>query len=377
MNLELTEDQAFFRDTTRKFLEDRAPLTAVRALWDGTDGFERDYWTQAAELGWTSAFIPEAAGGGSVSGQPVQDAAIVAEEMGRLVSPGPFQPVNIVAAALAASAGSDEISAVLAGLLSGDLVATWALAEPGAVWSGAAPIVATTARSDGPDLVLSGEKAYVEAAAQADWFLVAARSGPDLTQVLVPRSAAGVDVVAGRSIDLCRRFGRVRLDGVRVPSSAVVSPAAAGPDALERQLQIGLALQCAETVGAAERAFETTIDYGKERFAFGRPIVSFQALKHRIADMLLGLEFSKAIAEALAAEIDAGGPEAPRLASVAKSYVADHCLDIVDECVQLSGGIGVTWEHDVHLYSRRITVNRALLGTPEQHKERLCCLLED
>ena len=380
MHLELTEDQAFFRDTTRKFLEDRAPLTVVRALWESADGFERDYWSQAAELGWTSAFVPEGAGGGSVSGRPVQDAAIVAEEMGRLVAPGPFQAVNIVAAGLAGTsegAGSDEISGVLAGLLSGDLVASWALAEPGALWSGPAPVVTTVARPDGSDLVLSGEKAYVEAAAQADWLLIAARSGEGLTQVLVPRSATGLDVVAGRSIDLCRRFGRVRLDGVRVPASAVVTRPADGPDALERQLQIGLALQCAETVGAAERAFETTIDYGKDRFAFGRPIVSFQALKHRIADMLLALEFSKAITEALAAEIDAGGPDAPRLASVAKAYVADHCLDLVDECVQLSGGIGVTWEHDVHLYSRRITVNRALLGTPEQHKERLCCLLED
>jgi alkylation response protein AidB-like acyl-CoA dehydrogenase len=110
--------------------------------------------------------------------------------------------------------------------------------------------------------------------------------------------------------------------------------------------------------------------------AFGRPIVSFQALKHRIADMLQWLEFSKAIAEALATEIDAGGGTASRLASVAKAYVADRCLDVVDECVQISGGIGVTWEHHLHLYSRRIAVNRALFGTPEQHKKRLGTLLE-
>ncbi len=186
---------------------------------------------------------------------------------------------------------------------------------------------------------------------------------------------AGVEVIPGRSIDMCRRYGRLNLDGVRIPSSAMLGSTGGSAASLERQLQLAIALQCAETVGAAERAFETTIEYARDRFAFGRPIISFQALKHRVADMFQWLEFSKAITEALAAEIDARGDEASRLASVAKVYVADHCLDIVDECVQISGGIGVTWEHHVHLYSRRIVVNRALFGTPEQHKVRLATLL--
>jgi alkylation response protein AidB-like acyl-CoA dehydrogenase len=376
MNLALTEEQSSFQETARKFLEAESPLSTVRALWEGADGFERDYWRKAAELGWTSAFIPESQGGGSVSVQPVQDLAIVAEEIGRSVAPGPFVPVNVVAAAVSREGSPDMQAELLSGLLCGDLVAAWALTEDGAVWSDLVPVVHVCAESSGSDLVVTGTKAYVEAAAQADCFLVTARFAGRLMQFIVPRDTAGLTVIPGRSIDLCRRFGRVRLENVRVPASAVLGTPESVAPSLERQLQIAIALQCAETVGAATRAFETTIEYASERFAFGRPIVSFQALKHRIADMFQALEFSKAISEALAQEIDAGGSDAVRLASVAKAYVADHCLETVDECVQISGGIGVTWEHDVHVYLRRITVNRALYGTPEQHRERLRVLLE-
>ncbi len=376
MNLTLTEEQGIFHEATRKFLEAESPLSTVRALWEGADGFERDYWQQATRLGWTSPLVPEAQGGGSVSGRPVQDLAIVAEEMGRTVAPGPFLPVNVVACALAEEADPERRSGLIPGLLSGELVATWAVAEEGGAWAGRAPVVAAGLECAGTDVVVSGRKSYVEAAAQADHFLVTARSANGFTQLMIPRETRGVEVIPGRSIDMCRRYGRLNLDGVRVPSSAVLGiPGGAGAS-LERQIQLAIALQCAETVGAAERALETTIEYARDRFAFGRPIISFQALKHRVADMFQWLEFSKAIAEALAAEIDARGDEAARLASVAKVYVADHCLDIVDECVQISGGIGVTWEHHVHLYSRRIVVNRALFGTPEQHKVRLATLLE-
>lgn len=376
MNLSLTEEQAFFRDTTRKFLEAESPLTAVRLLWERSDGFEHDYWLKAADLGWIAAFVPEALGGGSVSGQPVQDLAIVAEEMGRLVAPGPLLPANVVATAIASDGSREQQEQFLPGLASGHLVATWALAEDGAVWAEGAPAVQVKVDEVGGDLVISGTKAYVEAAPQADLFLVTARSARGLTQVLIPKDAPGLEVVSGRSIDLCRRFGRLHLDHVRIPASAALGADEDAAISVERQLQVAIALQCAETVGAAAQAFETTVEYASDRFAFGRPIVSFQALKHRIADMFQWLEFSKAITEALALEIDTAGAEVDRLASVAKAYVADRCLEIVDECVQISGGIGVTWEHHVHLYSRRIAVNRALFGTPEQHRARLAALLE-
>ncbi|MBW8827273.1 MAG: acyl-CoA/acyl-ACP dehydrogenase [Acidobacteria bacterium] len=375
MKLELTADQEFFRETTRKFLESESPLTAVRQRWDSPDGFDRGWWRAAADLGWTSLLVPEQLGGGTLSGSPVADAVIVAEEMGRMVAPGPFVPVNVVASTLATWGSADQ-QALIAGLVSGDEVAAWAFAEPGRSWD--ADAVRLTLTVDGGDVVLAGRKAYVEAAAQAGHLLVTARADAGLTQVLLATDTAGLTVVPGRSIDIVRRYGSVVFDDVRLPGSALVGEVGGAEAAVERQLQIAVALQCAETVGAADRVFETTVEYAQDRYAFGRPIASFQALKHRIADMLQWLEFSKALSDAAAAAVDADATdgEAARLVSVAKAYIADHCLDIIDDCVQLNGGIGVTWEHDIHLYSRRAAVNRAVWGSPEEHKERVAALLE-
>ena len=374
MKLDLNADQEFFRDTTRKFLESEVPLTAVRALYDTVDGFDRAWWRQAAELGWTSLFVPEALGGGSLSGGPVTDATIVAEEMGRLVSPGPFLAVNVVAAALAWAGSEAQQADVLPGLVSGASIATWAFAEPDGRWDAAS--IATTAVVDGDTVVVDGVKAYVEAAGVADRFLVTARTGEGLTQVLVPADTAGVTVTRGRSIDMTRRYGKVSLSGVTLPASAIVGTAGTAGPAVERQVRVALALQCAEMVGVADRTLEFTLEYGRERFAFGRPIVSFQALKHRIADMAVAIEGSKAVTEALATAIDTDDQNVARLAHIAKAYVGEHCLDIVDDCVQITGGIGVTWEHDIHLYNRRATVDRAVYGSPEEHKQWLAANTE-
>jgi alkylation response protein AidB-like acyl-CoA dehydrogenase len=222
---------------------------------------------------------------------------------------------------------------------------------------------------------MRGAKAYVEAAGAADVFLVTARDGEGLTQVLVPADTPGVTVTPGRSIDLVRRYGSITFDGARVPTQAVLGEVGGAAATVEHQLEIALALQCAESVGAADRVFAFTVEYAQDRFAFGRPIASFQALKHRIADMLQWLEFSKAIADAAANAIDRDD-NAARFVSVAKAYIGDRCLDIIDDCVQINGGIGMTWEHDIHLYSRRVALNRAVYGSPEEHKERLCALLD-
>jgi alkylation response protein AidB-like acyl-CoA dehydrogenase len=374
VQLELSEEQAALRDAVRRFVESEVPLTTVRDLYEDADGFDRDWWREAASLGWTSPFIPETQGGGTLSGQPASDAAIVAEEIGRVVAPGPFLPVNVVAAAVARAGTEAQIDAVLPGLAAGQTVAAWAFAEPGDRWS---PLdFETTISVTGDTVTVSGEKAYVEAAAVADHFLVTGRGDGGLTQVLVPTSASGLRVVAGRSLDMTRRYGRVLLGGVELPADAVLgTPGAAEPE-VEAQLQLALALQCAEMVGVAERTFETTISYGRERLAFGRPIVSFQALKHRIADMALWIEGSKAVGEELVRAVDGGSGDAAMLASVAKAHVGRRCLDIVDDCVQITGGLGVTWEHDIHLYNRRAAVDRAIFGSPEFHRRRLLAFIE-
>lgn len=369
MQIDLSEEQEFFRASTRRFIEAETPLDVVRDLYGTRDGFDRGWWRKAAELGWTSLLVPDQRGGGNLSGRPICDAVIVAEEMGRLVSPGPFLPVNVVAAAVA-RAGSDQLcSAVLPGLLSGVTIATWAICEPRRRWE--LPDIETTATPQGRNLVLDGTKAYVEALGSAKDVLVSARTDDGFTQLLVPLETSGVTATFGRSIDMTRRFGSIRFDKAVLPRSAVVGEVAGAADQVARQMEIAIALQCAELVGVADRTLEFTLQYGRERSAFGRSIMSYQALKHRIADMTVLLEGSKAITDALAAAIDDGAASTSQLASVAKAYVGTHALDIVDDCVQVTGGIGVTWEHDIHLYNRRAAVNRAVFGTPEDHKQKL------
>jgi alkylation response protein AidB-like acyl-CoA dehydrogenase len=298
----------------------------------------------------------------------------VAEEMGRLVSPGPFLPVNVVAAALAWNGSEVQRSEVLPGLLAGETFAAWAHSEPGGRWC--PDQLTTSAVIAGDEVMLDGEKAYVEALGVADNVLVTARSGEDVSQVLVPViGTPGMSVVRGRSVDMTRRFGRIVFHGVRLPRRAVVGEVGGAASAIERQLALALALQCAELVGLAARTLEFTLEYGRDRIAFGRPIVSFQALKHRIADMVVSLEGSKALSDDLAEAVDTQRHDTVISASVTKAYVGERCVDIVDDCVQITGGIGITWEHDIHLYNRRATVDRAMYGTPEEHKERLVSLI--
>jgi alkylation response protein AidB-like acyl-CoA dehydrogenase len=372
VNLELNDDQQFFLETTRRFIAAETPITTVRGLYESEHGFDARWWRQAAELGWTSMLVAESAGGGSLSGRPVADAAIVAEEIGRACAPGPFLPVNLVATALS-EAAAPQHAGVLADLLSGESVASWAFGEPGDRWDPAA--FTTTVTADGGEVVLRGTKAYIESGAAATHLLVVAGSGEGLTQVLVPTDAPGVTITAARSLDLVRRFAVASFDDARLPADAVVGEPGGAAAQVEHQLQVALALQCAETVGVIDRVFEFTLAYMADRYAFGRPIASYQALKHRVADMMLWLESAKGTTDAAIAAIDARSEESARLARVAKSYVGSKAMTIIQECNQFHGGISQTWEHDIHLYLRRATVNRAVFGTPEHHQERLCALL--
>ena len=359
MELELSEEQAFFQQTTRKFLTAECPIATVRGLESTPDGYAADYWIRGSALGWTSMLVPEADGGGSLSEHGLLDLVLVAEEMGRLVSPGPLVPVNVVAAALARSGTADQKAAVLPGLLGGTAVAAWCGPRP----------VRATSRGDG--LVLDGTVAAVEAGAQAGHLLVVADTGAGRTQVLVPADAPGLTVTPLDGLDLVRRYAEVHLGSVAVPASAVVGLLGGAADDVEHQLQVAVALQCAETVGAADRMFELTLEYLGDRYSFGRPLSSYQALKHRVADDKMWLEACHAIATAAARAVATGADDAGEVVSAAKAWIGPHATELIQDCVQLHGGIGVTWEHDLHLYLRRATVNRVAYGTPEEHQERI------
>lgn len=370
MDLRLTDDQQLFRETTRKFLETTSPLETVRLLADTEPaGFDRKWWKRGAELGWVSMLVPEDDGGGSISGHGLLDLVLVAEEMGRLVSPGPLLPTNVVAAAIARSGTPDQRRQLLPALVNGDSVGAWCLGTPVAGIGAAGGKVEAVPQGDG--YRLEGFTGPVDAAGQADHLLVTTGNGDSITQLLVATDALGVTVVPAHGLDLVRRFAQVRFDQVAVGPDAVLGVAGGGAADVERQLQIAVVLQVAEMVGALDRAFEFTVQYAFDRYSFGRPLASYQALKHRFADMKTWLEASQATATAAARAVDAESASATELVSVAKSYVGERGPVILQDCVQLHGGIGVTWDHDLHLYLRRVVSDSTQLGTPADHRERV------
>ncbi|MGH9300998.1 MAG: acyl-CoA dehydrogenase family protein [Acidimicrobiales bacterium] len=373
----MTAERDLLAEVTRKFLANSVPTARVRALADKEQaGFERHWWRQGAELGWTSLLVPEEFGGGSVSGRAVADLAVVAEEMGRAVAPGPFLPCNLAALALGADGGRH--GDILADIMAGQTVAAWC--GPGPMGAergqGKQPEPRLQAKGGAGGYVINGAISAVEAAVEADSFVVTTVTDGGPTQFVVPADASGLKVKAINSLDLVRRFGQVSFDSVQVPESARIgSEGGAGPE-VEYQLMVGAVLACAAMVGATDRAFHLTVDYVFDRSSFGRPLASYQALKHRLADMKLGLEASHATAEAAALAVVRGSAEAQELVSVAKAYIGDRAPEILQECVQLHGGIGVTWDHDLHLYLRRVVLDRGLFGTPRDHRERIAAMMD-
>ena len=262
---------------------------------------------------------------------------------------------------------------MLARLLDGTATATWAMSEAAPNDGLDTPRFEITVA--GSDLLLNGIKRPVESADKASHLLVTGRTGEGLTQVLVPTATEGVSVTPMQGIDLTRRFHVVAFHDVRVPATFAVGRVGLADDAVERQLQYALVLLCAEAVGAMQAAYDMTVEWAFDRYSFGRPLASYQALKHRFAHMTAWLHASHAITDAAARAVAQGAPEAAELVSAAKAYVGNYGTELVQDCVQLHGGIGVTFEHDLHLFLRRVTLSRALLGTPHEHLCRLARLV--
>jgi alkylation response protein AidB-like acyl-CoA dehydrogenase len=373
MRLALTSDEEFFRDTTRRFLGEHVPVGEIRRLREDPAGFDRGYWARGAELGWTSLLVGEAHGGGHIGEAGLLDLTLVADAFGRTAAPGPLIPTNVVAAALS-DVDDEAWSDVLAGLLSGSSIATWALAEPGS--RATFGDVSLEVEVVGSEVVLRGVKRPVEAADQAEHVLVTGRTGDGTTQVLVPRDASGVSTTPMRTLDLTRRFSVVTFDDVRLPATAIVGEVGEAGEQVQRQLKLAHVLALAESVGAMQAGFDMTVEWAFDRYSFGRPLASYQALKHRFADMLTWLEASHAISDEAAEAIATRTAEAGELVSAAMAYVGHYGTELLQDCVQIHGGIGVTFEHDLHLFLRRHTVDRALYGTPSQHRRRLTDLVE-
>ena len=369
MSVSFTAEHDQLRQVVREFLTKRSSMTAVRSLLDVSASRDDDVWLQMADqLGLQGLAVPEEYGG---SGSGQVELGIVLEEMGRALLVGPyFGTVVLAGLTLALSADPEAQRRWLPGIAAGSLTATLALTEESASWD--VEGLTATAQPHGAEWQLSGDKLFVVDGDTADLLLVVAR-GPDGPAVFaVDPAAAGVTRARLEALDATRALAAVELRDA--PGTRV----GAGRDTAEWIGEVydrSLAALASEQIGGAARCLELAVEYAKVREQFGRPIGSFQAIKHKCAGLLVEVESGRSAVYHANAALDAADPEASAAATVAKAYASETFTHAAKECIQIHGGIGFTWEHDAHLYLRRAKSSELLLGTPKQQRARLADLV--
>ncbi|MFV0297756.1 MAG: acyl-CoA dehydrogenase family protein [Hyphomicrobiaceae bacterium] len=370
MKFSFSDEQKEFRSFVRRFMEDKSPTTAVRKLMETDRGVDTDVWRQMSqELGLTAVHIPEAYGG---QGFGISELAITVEEMGRALLCSPYFGTTVLAATAILKGGTEaDKKALLPAIASGETIATLAYTEPSGLWGSNA--IAMTAIANGSTHKLDGVKSFVLDGHWADIIVVAARrpgtTGDDgLSLFTVKGDAPGLTRERLETADATRKLARLTFKGVEAQLLGQEGNAAG---ALRETLDVAAICLANEMVGGAERLFESAIDYAGLRMQFGRPIASFQSLKHKAADMLIDVELARSAAYYAAAAADEGDPEVSALASLAKSGAADAYMQTAIHTIQIHGGIGFTWDNDTHLWFKRAKSSEVFLGTSEYHRERL------
>ncbi|HSZ44956.1 MAG TPA: acyl-CoA dehydrogenase family protein [Streptosporangiaceae bacterium] len=372
MILGVTSEQEELRASVARFLADRVPITAVRSLMDAADGGDPAVWKQAGEqLGLQGIAIPEEYGG---SGFSFAEQAIVLEELGAALYGGPYLASAVLAAnALLASGDEAAKKAYLPGIASGELIATLAFTEEDGSWEASATrLTATPATTADASVVggwqLDGHKSFVLDGHTAGLLLVIGRTAGGLSLFAVPGDAEGLVRTPLPTLDQTRKLARLEFSGV---SATLLGADGAGEALLSRVLDIAAIAQAAEQLGGAQRALTMAVEYAKVRHQFGRPIGSFQAIKHRCADLLLEVESLRSAVVYAAAAVAEDSPEIPVVAALVKAYASDVYFHVAAENIQIHGGIGFTWEHDAHLYFKRAKASELFLGDATLHRERL------
>jgi len=376
MNFGFNEEQELLRSTARKFFENECGSDTVRRLMETPEGISPDLWTKLAEQGWLGLVYPEAYDG---MGLGLVDLVVLMEEMGRAVVPGPYFSAVLLGGLAIAEAGSEaQKKEWLPKIAAGDRRVALAWMEPSAQLGPAG--VTLTAVEKGGKYTLSGTKLFVHDAHTADALVVAARTRPGagadgVSLFLVPKGTKGLEVTLLPTMDQTRKLCEVAFSDVTIGPDALLGAAGAGWAPLARVLDRATVALCAEMCGGAQKVLDMTVEYAKIRQAFGRPIGSYQGVKHRAADMLVDVENSKSITYYAAWALDEDTAEAPLAVSMAKAYVSDAYRRVAAAGIQLHGGIGFTWEHDLHLYFKRAKGSEFTFGDATHHRERVAQLV--
>ncbi len=377
MDFGFSQEQDLLRSTARKFLENECTSTFVRARMEEPAGVTDDFWMKLAEQGWLGLIYPEEYGG---SGLGFVDLTVLMEEMGRCVMPGPFFSTVLLGGLAILEAGSPEQKKEwLPKIAAGQAKATLALTEPNARWDAAG--VTVTAKEGKGGFVLNGTKLFVPDAHLADLSVVVARTAegksPEdgVSLFLVPKGTKGVEVKLLPTMDQTRKLCEVTLKDAAVPAGALLGTKGGAWPTLARVLQRATVALCAEMCGGAQRVLDMTTEYAKIRVAFGKPIGTYQGVKHKAADMLVDVENAKSLTYYAAWAADENSPETALAISMAKAYASDAYRKVSATGIQLHGGIGFTWEHDLHLYFKRAKASEFTFGDATYHRERVAQLI--
>ena len=370
MQFNFTDEQEEFRRTVRRFLEDTSPPGEVRRLMETDAGFDPSVWAKlCGSLGLAGIAIPEEYGG---QGFGFIELALTLEEMSRSLLCAPYFASTVCAANAILNAGTEaEKKRLLPRIASGETIATLAVAEASGVWT--ADAVSTTATRVDDSFRLDGVKRFVVDGHTADSIVVIAREpgsrGSDgLSFFVVSGEADGLRRRLLTTLDPTRKLTELSFEGV---SGDLLGELGAGAEPLSRTLDQAVIGLASEVVGGAQKVLETAVEYAKLRIQFGRPIGSFQAIKHRCADLLLEVEHAKSAAYYAAAAESEGDDDISALACLAKATCSDAYRRAASACIQIHGGVGFTWENDTHLYFKRARSSEAFLGTPDHHREQL------
>jgi len=365
VNFAFSEEQEELRKSVRRFLDQKSPETEVRRLMETTEGYDPAVWSQMAQqLGLQGLAIPEEFGG---SGYGYVELVVVLEEMGRSLLCAPyFSTIALAANALLSSGDDGAKKEFLPGIASGETIATVALTEDAGKWDEAGVTLEATRAGDG--YTLTGSKSFVIDGHTANLILVAARTGAGVSLLAVAGDAEGLTRTPLSTMDQTRK--QARLEFASTPAR-LVGAEGSGWATLTKTLDLAAVALAAEQVGGAQRVLDMSVEYAKVRVQFGRPIGSFQAIKHKCADMLLEVESAKSAAYYAGWAAAEDSDELPVVASLAKAYCSDAYFHATAENIQIHGGIGFTWEHPAHLYFKRAKSSELYLGDPTYHRELL------